>query len=192
MVRKVCWTDRQTDRQTDRRTDGLNHSYSCLVAAKNNRAPLLCCLKLCASFCRHMWIQTGVTVRKWLNGVMTLWPWPLTLTFCMDVTSVNCNNSWKCQDDTMRGTLSKRCDALTDRQTDRNKCSWSCLVAAKKVWQTDKWTDRQTDITIHRSAWSQLKILWVLTADKEMDRKTQMKMTTSHGMRDTWKLVGTY
>ena len=31
---------------------------------KNNRAPLLCCWKLCASFHSHQWIQTGVTVRK--------------------------------------------------------------------------------------------------------------------------------
>ena len=31
---------------------------------KNNRAPLLCFFKLCASFGRHWWIQTGVTVRK--------------------------------------------------------------------------------------------------------------------------------
>ena len=29
-------TDRRTDGQTDRQTDGLNQSYSCLVAAKNN------------------------------------------------------------------------------------------------------------------------------------------------------------
>ena len=31
---------------------------------KNNRAPLQCYFKLCASFCSHWWIQTGVTVRK--------------------------------------------------------------------------------------------------------------------------------
>ena len=30
----------------------------------NNRAPLLCCFKLRASFHSHQWIQTGVTVRK--------------------------------------------------------------------------------------------------------------------------------
>ena len=53
-----------TDGQTDRRTDGLNQSYSCLVAAKNNRAPLLCYFKLCASFRSHWWIQSGVRVRK--------------------------------------------------------------------------------------------------------------------------------
>ena len=34
------------------------------MTVKNNRAPLLCYFKLCASFCSHWWIQTGVTVRK--------------------------------------------------------------------------------------------------------------------------------
>ena len=31
---------------------------------ENNRAPVLCCFKLCASFYSHQWIQTAVTVRK--------------------------------------------------------------------------------------------------------------------------------
>ena len=34
------------------------------MTLKNNRAPLLCYFKLCAAFCSHWWIQTGVTVRK--------------------------------------------------------------------------------------------------------------------------------
>ena len=34
------------------------------TSLKNNRAPLLCYFKLCACFCSHWWIQTGVTVRK--------------------------------------------------------------------------------------------------------------------------------
>ena len=80
-------TDRRTDGQTDRQTDGLNQSYSCLVAAKNNRAPLLCYFKLGASFRSHWWIQTGVTVQKrpiWVKihhffSRVTLkfdgWPW---------------------------------------------------------------------------------------------------------------------
>ena len=54
---------------------------------ENNRAPNLCCFKLCASFHHHMSIQTWVTARKRLNGVMTsvtltfdIWPWPFALT----------------------------------------------------------------------------------------------------------------
>ena len=34
------------------------------MTLKNNRAPLLCYLKLYASFRNHRWIQAGVTVRK--------------------------------------------------------------------------------------------------------------------------------
>ena len=39
------------------------------MTLKNSRAPLLCYFKLCASFCSHWWIQTGVTVRKRPNWV---------------------------------------------------------------------------------------------------------------------------
>ena len=57
------------------------------MTLKNNRAPLLCYLKLCASFRSHWWIPTGVTVRKrqiWVKfddfySRVTLkfdgWPW---------------------------------------------------------------------------------------------------------------------
>ena len=57
------------------------------MTLKNNRAPLLCYFKLCASFRSHWWIQTGVTVRKrpiWVKindffGRVPLkfdgWPW---------------------------------------------------------------------------------------------------------------------
>ena len=34
------------------------------MTLKNNRAPLLCYFKLCASFCSHWWTQTGATVWK--------------------------------------------------------------------------------------------------------------------------------
>ena len=43
----------------------------------------------------------------------------------------------------MTGTLSKRCDRRTDGQTDG---------------QMDGRTDRQTEISVLRAAWSQLKI----------------------------------
>ena len=57
------------------------------MTLKNNRAPLLCCIKLCASFHSHQSIQTGVTVRKrpirvkiddFLSHVtleLDRWPW---------------------------------------------------------------------------------------------------------------------
>ena len=53
------------------------------MTLKNNPAPLLCYFKLFASFCSHLWIQTGVTVRKRKFGsnsmiFLALWPWNLT------------------------------------------------------------------------------------------------------------------
>ena len=57
------------------------------ITLKNNRASLLCCFKLCATFHSHQWIQTGVTVWKrpiWVKiddffSRVTLqydlWPW---------------------------------------------------------------------------------------------------------------------
>ena len=57
------------------------------MTLKNERAPFLCCFKLCASFQIHRWIQTGVTIRKhpmWVKiddflSSVTLkfdrWPW---------------------------------------------------------------------------------------------------------------------
>ena len=149
------------------------------MTLKNNRTPLLCCFKLCASFRSHWWIQTGVTVRKhpiwvkfddfksrvtlkfdrwpwntigtspqqhqalciisspyvnsnwgygpetakWGHGLCDLDLWPLTLTFCMDITSVDGNNFSRWYDD--RNIVKKVwwTDRQTDRQTDGNKCS---------------------------------------------------------------------
>ena len=57
------------------------------MTLKNNRAPLLCCFKLCASFQIHRWNQTWVTVRKrsirvkisdfWSRLTLKIgrWPW---------------------------------------------------------------------------------------------------------------------
>ena len=39
------------------------------MTLQNNRAPLLCYFKLCASFHTHLWIQIWVTVRKRLIRV---------------------------------------------------------------------------------------------------------------------------
>ena len=102
---------------------------------KNNRAPLLSNIKLCALFHRHMWIQTGVTVRKRLGGVMTsvtltfdLWPWPLAWTSHLSMVIIPGNFSmirwWEHSE-----------KGVTDGQTD-GRTDWSVL----------------------RAAWSQLKI----------------------------------
>ena len=84
------------------------------MTLKNNRAPLLCYFKLCASFHSHPLIQTAVTVRKRLSWVLT----SVTLTFyldlCMDITSVIGNRSFM----------------ILWWYDDRN--------IVKKVWRTDR------------------------------------------------------
>ena len=63
------------------------------MTLKNNRAPLLYCVKLCASFQIHRWIQTGVTVRKRLNRFFNsvtltfdLWPFAWTSLLSLVIT----------------------------------------------------------------------------------------------------------
>ena len=153
-----------------------NFFLSC-VTLKNNRAPLLCYLKLCASFSSHQWIQIGDTVRKcpiwvkikdflchmtfkfarrpwktighvklcvssyrhmWIKtGVRVLKRvnWILTsviLTFCMAITSGNGNHSWNF----MMIRWQKHCQkGVTDRRTGR-----------------------QTERSVLKDAWSQLKM----------------------------------
>ena len=104
------------------------------MTLKNNRAPLLSNIKLCASFHHHMWIQTGVTVRKRLSWVLTsvtltfdLWPWPFawTLLWSLVITPEN---------------------FMMIRWWEHSEKGG-----------TDGQTDGQTDNTICRAAWSQLK-----------------------------------
>ena len=116
-----------------------------MILKKNSRTPLRCYFKLCAAFRSHLWIQTGVMVRKSSNwdkicfDLYYLKLWPLALTLCMDIAFVNDNNSWEFQDDMMRGTLWKRCNGRT----------------------ADSRTDGQTDRSVLRAAWSWLKIsIW--------------------------------
>ena len=107
---------------------------------KNNRAPLLRVIKLYASFHHHMWIQTGVTVRKRLSWVLTsvtltfdLWPWPFAWTSLLSLVITPENFMMiRWWEHSQKG--------VTDRQTDGQ-------------------TDRQTEKTIHRAAWSQLKTI---------------------------------
>ena len=75
------------------------------MTLRNKRAHFLSNIKLCASFHRHHF-KMELQSRNGYMGSWPLWPWPLPLplTFCMDVTFANDNNSWKFYDDTMRGT----------------------------------------------------------------------------------------
>ena len=95
------------------------------MTLKNNRAPLLSNIKLYTSFYHHMWIQTGVTVRKRLSWVVTsvtltfdLWPWPFawTLLWSLVITPENfvMIRWWE---HSQKGVTGSR----TDRRTDRRK-----------------------------------------------------------------------
>ena len=105
------------------------------MTLKKNRAPLLSIIKLYASFHHHMWIQTGVTVRKRLSWVLTsvtltfdLWPWPFAWTSLLSLVITPENfmmiRWWEHGE---KGVT----DGQTDRRTDGLNQSYSCLVAAK-------------------------------------------------------------
>ena len=71
-------------------------------------------------------------------GLFYLGLWPLTLTFCMGITSVNDNHPWKFHDDPMTRTLWKRCHRQIDEQTDRRtvRPSFCPSVRMKSVYPT--------------------------------------------------------
>ena len=76
-------------------------------------------IKFCASFHHHMWIQTGVTARKRLRGVMTsvtltfdLWPWLFAWTSPLSL-MITYENFMM-----IRWCEKKRSDRRTDRRTD--------------------------------------------------------------------------
>ena len=97
------------------------------MTLKNNRAPLLSIIKLYASFHHHMWIQTGVTVRKRLSWVLTsvtltfyLWPWPFAWTSLLSLV-INPENFrmirwWEHGE---KGVTDRRTDGQTEGRTDR-------------------------------------------------------------------------
>ena len=122
------------------------------MTLKNNKAPLLSIIKLYASFHHHMWIQTGVTVRKWLSGLLTsvtltfyLWPWPFAWTSLLSLVITPENFMmirWWEHGGT--GVTDGQTDRRTDRRTDGLNQSYSCLVAAKiplyhaKLWYVNE------------------------------------------------------
>ena len=94
---------------------------------KTNMAPLLCPIKLGASFHRHIWIQVGVTVQKRLNLVLTsvtetfdLWPFPFAWTWLVSIviTPENFTTIWW-QEHCQKG--------MADGQTDIQRTAWSQL-----------------------------------------------------------------
>ena len=119
------------------------------MTLKNNRAPLLSNIKLYASFHHHMWIQTGVTVRKRLSWVVTsvtltfdLWPWPFawTLRWSLVITPENFKmiRWWE---HSQKGVTDRRIDGQTDRQTENTICRAA-------------WSQLKTDLTLFYIHWN--------------------------------------
>ena len=96
------------------------------MTMKNNRAPLLSIIKLYASFHNHMWIQTGVTVRKPLSWVVTsvtltfdLWPWPFVWTSLLSLVVTPENFMMiRWWEHNQKGVTDGRTDRQTDGRTD--------------------------------------------------------------------------
>ena len=100
------------------------------ITVKHNEVPLLCYFKLCASFRSHMWIQTGLTVRKRPNWVLTsvtltfdLWPWSLAWTSLLSmVISPENFMMIRWQEHIEKGVTDKPAEGRTDRRTDMEGC----------------------------------------------------------------------
>ena len=105
------------------------------MTLKNNRAPLLSNIKLCASFHHHMWIQTGYSPEtvKWGHDLcdLDLWPWTFAWTSRLSmVITPEHFRMIRWQEHCQKG--------VTDRRRDEQ-------------------TDGRTEISVLRAAWSQLK-----------------------------------
>ena len=96
------------------------------MTLKNTRAPLLSIIKLYASFHHHMWIQTGVTVRKRLSWVVPsvtltsyLWPQPFAWTSLLSLV-ITPENFMMIQwwEHSQKGVTDGRTDGETDRRTE--------------------------------------------------------------------------
>ena len=155
------------------------------MTLKNNRAPLLCYFKLCASFRSHWWIQTGVTVRKHPNWVkigdffshVTLKNNRAPLLSNIKLYAPFHHQMWIRTGVTVWKWLSW---VMTSVTLTFDLWPWPFAWTSLLSWlitpenfvmirwwehsqkgvtdrRTDRQTDRRTDWTIHRAAWSQLK-----------------------------------
>ena len=77
------------------------------MTLKNNRVPLLCYSSCVHDFIAICEFKLELQSRNGYVEFWPLWHWPLTLTFCINITSVQGNNSWKFHDDMMMGRRSE-------------------------------------------------------------------------------------
>ena len=141
------------------------------MTLKNNRAPLLGSIKLCASFHDHIWIQTGVAVQKraiWvkIDGFFSrvtlkfdLWPWSFAWTSLLSLVITTENvmmiPGWEhSQKGRMDGRTESFIELLGCSKNNREsllsiiKCCASCYL----IWI-------QTGVTVRK------QLTWVFTCD---------------------------
>ena len=114
------------------------------MTLKSYRAPLLSNIKLYVSFHHHMWIQTGVTVRKRLSWVVTsvtltfdLWPWPLAWTSLLSLLITPENFVMiRWQEHSEKGVTDRQTDGRTERGVLR--AAWSQLKTALNNFSKSK------------------------------------------------------
>ena len=110
------------------------------IALKNNRAALLSNIKLCASFHRHTWIKTVVTIRKRLNRILAsatltfdLWPrffaWTSLLSLVITLENFMISQWWE----------------------HNVKCEWRKDI--RTYGRTDRWTDWTILLSIIHRCW---------------------------------------
>ena len=147
------------------------------MTLKNNRAPLLSNIKLYASFHHHMWIQTGVTVRKRLSWVVTsviltfdLWPWPFawTLRWSLVITPENFMmiRWWE---HSQKGVTDRRTDGGTDGQRENTICraAWSQLkIARKGLTKCKPCAQLSEGSVICHKHWIRSEALWCILSIK--------------------------
>ena len=138
------------------------------MTLKNNRAPLLSNIQLYASFYHHMWIQTGVTVWKRFSWVVTsvtltfdLWPWPFAWTLHWSLVIIPENFMMiRWWEHSQKGVTDRQMDRRTDGGTDICIAHLiSISVEARCTTFCSDMSDGQTENTICRAAWSQLKTI---------------------------------
>ena len=157
------------------------------MTLKNNRAPLLCCFKLCSSFHSHHWIQTGITVGKhpiWVKighflSRVTLkfdgWPWKTIVhlfyaissfmhhciaigQFKLESGNAQIGAKFVLNSVTLAFELWPRPLAWTSLLSMVITSENFMMIWWQKHCEKVSQTDRRTDGSVLRAVWSQLKI----------------------------------
>ena len=149
------------------------------MTLKKNRSPLLSNTKLFASFHHHMWIQTGVTVRKQLSLVLTsvtltfdLWPWLFAWTSRLSMV-ITPEISWWYDDRNIVKRVSQT-DGRTGRCSPRaawsqlkilrpkqNVCSYGDII--KCIYLKERWfhlDSNSAEVCSYESNWQEVNVCW--------------------------------